>query len=126
MGKARNISKFKKENLFNTWVNFNGVGAVAIRRSVGVSSITDAGTGSYILNFESGYLQDSNYTVVALNRDVNNDTTVVNNTGMMSSDTKNANNLVMRVSYGGTQYDVSEVNVLIVGVRINIQERFKK
>ena len=32
----------------------------------------------------------------------------------------------MRVSYGGTQYDVSEVNVLIVGVRINIQERFKK
>ena len=116
MGKARNISKFKKENLFNTWVNFNWVGAVAIRRSVGVSSITDAGTGSYILNFESGYLQDSNYTVVALNRDVNNDTTVVNNTGMMSSDTKNANNLVMRVSYGGTQYDVSEVNVFLVGV----------
>lgn len=33
------------------WVNFNGEGTVAIRDSKGVSSITDEGTGRYLVNF---------------------------------------------------------------------------
>lgn len=33
------------------WVNFNGVGTVAIRSSVNVSSVTDYGTGDYGINF---------------------------------------------------------------------------
>lgn len=33
------------------WVNFNGTGAVAIRASGNVSSITDNGTGDYTVNF---------------------------------------------------------------------------
>jgi hypothetical protein len=32
------------------WVNFNGTGAVAIRASGNVSSITDNGTGNYYVN----------------------------------------------------------------------------
>jgi hypothetical protein len=46
------------------WVNFNGVGTVAIRGSGNVSSITDGGTGVYTLNF-SNAMPDVNYTVVA-------------------------------------------------------------
>lgn len=33
------------------WVNFNGVGVVAIRSSGNTSSITDVGVGSYGINF---------------------------------------------------------------------------
>ena len=33
------------------WVNFNGVGVVAIRASANVSSVTDNGTGDYTVNF---------------------------------------------------------------------------
>ena len=42
------------------WVNFNGTGAVAIRASGNVSSITDNGTGAYTVNFATA-LPDANY-----------------------------------------------------------------
>jgi hypothetical protein len=42
------------------WVNFNGMGTVAIRASGNVSSITDNGTGNYTVNFTTA-IPDSNY-----------------------------------------------------------------
>ena len=45
------------------WVNFDGTGAVAIRRSFNVSSITDNGTGYYTVNFTTA-MTDANYDVV--------------------------------------------------------------
>lgn len=42
------------------WVNFDGTGAVAIRQSGNVSSITDNGTGDYTVNFTTA-LTDANY-----------------------------------------------------------------
>ena len=44
------------------WVNFNGIGTVAIRASGNVSSITDNGTGFYTVNF-STTMPDANYCV---------------------------------------------------------------
>jgi len=44
------------------WVNFNGTGAVAIRASGNVSSITDNGTGDYTVNFATA-MADANYCV---------------------------------------------------------------
>jgi len=44
------------------WVNFNGTGAVAIRASGNVSSITDNGTGDYTVNFTTA-MPDANYSV---------------------------------------------------------------
>jgi hypothetical protein len=44
------------------WVNFNGTGAVAIRASGNVTSITDNGTGDYTVNFTTA-MQDTNYAV---------------------------------------------------------------
>ena len=44
------------------WVNFNGTGAVAIRQSFNVSSITDNGTGNYTVNFTTAMV-DVNYAV---------------------------------------------------------------
>lgn len=42
------------------WVNFNGTGTVAIRRAFNVSSITDVGTGNYVINFANA-MTDASY-----------------------------------------------------------------
>lgn len=57
------------------WVNFNGSGAVAIRASGNVSSITDNGTGTYTVNF-TNTISDADYSVVA----TTNRTSAVNGT----------------------------------------------
>jgi hypothetical protein len=44
------------------WVNFNGIGTVAIRGSQNVSSITDNSTGNYTVNFTTA-MPDVNYVV---------------------------------------------------------------
>ena len=46
------------------WVNFNGIGTVAIRDSGNVSSITDLGTGLYGINFSTS-MPDVNYAMVS-------------------------------------------------------------
>ena len=46
------------------WVNFNGIGTVAIRASGNVSSITDNGTGDYTVNFATA-MPDADYSSVA-------------------------------------------------------------
>ena len=45
------------------WVNFNGVGTVAIRASGNVSSITDNAAGDYTVNFANA-MPDANYAVI--------------------------------------------------------------
>jgi hypothetical protein len=49
------------------WVNFNGVGTVAIRSSYNVSSITDNGTGLFTVNFTTA-MPNTNYAAVASTR----------------------------------------------------------
>ena len=61
------------------WVNFNGTGTVAIRDSFNVSSITDNGTGDYVVNFATA-LTDANYCAVAS----------VNSVGTVNSSTNSA------------------------------------
>ena len=47
------------------WVNFNGTGAVAIRGSGNVSSITDNGVGDYTVNFTTA-MPDANYALTGV------------------------------------------------------------
>ena len=51
------------------WVNFNGTGTVAIRASGNVSSITDADTGRYEINFTTP-MEDDDYAchITGVNR----------------------------------------------------------
>ena len=46
------------------WVNFNGIGTVAINGSQNVSSITDSGVGIYTINFSTN-MPDANYSCMA-------------------------------------------------------------
>ena len=55
------IPTVKGQRLIPTaWVNFNGTGAIAIRDSEGVSSITDGGAGIYTVNFATA-MANTNY-----------------------------------------------------------------
>jgi hypothetical protein len=53
--------------LCRAWVNFNGVGTVAIRGSFNVSSITDNGVGNYTVNFTNAMI-DNNYVAPQMAR----------------------------------------------------------
>ena len=44
------------------WVSFQGTGTVTIRSSGNVSSVTDGGTGKYLINFSSA-MPDTNYSI---------------------------------------------------------------
>jgi len=50
--------------LCRLWVRFNGTGTVAINDDFNVSTITDAGTGNYTVNF-SNALPNANYAALA-------------------------------------------------------------
>ena len=52
-------------NAVKAWVNFNGIGTIAIRASYNVSSITDNGTGDYTVNFTTA-LADANYAAISM------------------------------------------------------------
>ena len=45
------------------WVNFDGTGTVSIAGSGNVSSITDVGTGEYVVNFATA-MEDANYAAI--------------------------------------------------------------
>jgi hypothetical protein len=51
------------------WVNFNGQGTVAIRKSFNISSITDVATGKFTANFETA-MPDANYSIVSISADI--------------------------------------------------------
>ena len=57
---GRGLSQFTAK----AWVHFNGSSTVAIRDSHNVSSITDLGTGQYLVNF-SNNLANGNFSAVA-------------------------------------------------------------
>ena len=81
------------------WVNFNGSGAVAIRGSGNVSSITDNGTGDYTVNFTTA-MPDANYCTV---------------TSSQYLSTSSNQILIQNVKSGGT-YSTSAVQVLSTSV----------
>jgi hypothetical protein len=50
-----------KQSAAKVWVNFDGTGTIAVRDSMNVSSLTDIGTGLYILNYSSN-MANTNYS----------------------------------------------------------------
>ena len=61
-GVAIGTGGISQARVAKAWVNFNGTGTVAIRSSYNVSSITDSGTGSYVVNLSTA-ASDANYSV---------------------------------------------------------------
>lgn len=69
------------------WVNFNGVGTVAIRSSFNVSSIIDNGIGDYTVNFSTPF-PDNIYCAILGGGDTNNIINVAGSGGQTASSVK--------------------------------------
>ena len=115
MTNARDISKIHDRNLIRGYVNFNGIGTVTIRESLGVSSITDHGTGTYSPNWDVGVFDTNTYAYVTFGRDPGTDPTMVNNVASASNYGKTTGYVSVKYNYQGTPYDVSEINIIAVG-----------
>lgn len=66
----QNVAATKSQTVANlvdgtakVWVDFNGTGTIAIRKSFNVSSLVDNATGDYTINYSSP-VADINYTAV--------------------------------------------------------------
>jgi hypothetical protein len=92
------------------WVNFNGTGTVAIRASFNVSSITDNGTGNYIVNFTTA-LPDSNYAVCG-STDYEG-VTVNQAISLQSNSNQTTTCQLLSVAYDGSPFDNSCIAISI-------------
>lgn len=99
-------------NAIKAWVNFNGAGAVTIRASSNVSSITDGGVGNYTINFTTA-MANTNYAVLGTLRrtdTVDRESCVT----MRSTDSKTVSAVQIRALGHGGSIDSTEVNVAIL------------
>lgn len=103
--------------LVKAWVNFNGTGTVAIRNSLNVSSITDNGTGSYTVNFETA-LSSANYCVVGMTNTSSASTTNrpmgISSAGDGSAPTTKTASAVRLLTGLTSLADMENVNVLVI------------
>ena len=115
MSNARDISQIHDRNLIRGYVNFNGIGTVTIRESLGVSSITDHGTGTYSPNWDVGVFDTNTYVYVTFGRDPGDDSTMINNIASAAGYGKTTGYVSIRYNYQGTSYDAPEVNMIAIG-----------
>lgn len=80
----QNTSGTEIGTLCRAWVNFNGIGTVAIRSQFNVSSITDLGVGNFRVNLITA-MPDANYAAVATSATSANVTTTRLDLGYTSS-----------------------------------------
>lgn len=91
------------------WVNFNGTGTVAIRAAYNVSSITDNGTGNYLVNFTTA-MPDVNYCVSV---DGSYNSSYEARTVDDATYTTSATGVLCYVNNGGVIADVARVSVSV-------------
>lgn len=96
------------------WVNFNGTGTVAVRASYNVSSITDANTGEYGINFTSAFTDANFSTVVTAKVDDNNTIGTGNNSTIAGAAVRTTTSvLVFSSSTNSVRVDSAVMNVAI-------------
>jgi hypothetical protein len=99
--------------LAKAWVNFNGQGTVAIRDSYNVSSITDLGTGQYLVNFSTAR-SNANY-VHFINVAGNSDSPSNSFTGHTGNNSysQTTTYAVVASRFNGALYDNWEISSIV-------------
>jgi hypothetical protein len=100
---VQNTSGTEIGTFCRAWVNFNGVGTVAIRASFNVSSITDNNTGDYTVNFTTA-MPDVNYSAVASATDTGNPLTALNAVAVVGTKATSSIRAVLRTVSGAVTY----------------------
>ncbi len=94
------------------WVNFNSIGTVEIRGAFNVSSITDNGTGAYVVNFTNVF-SDANYSVVTSGGHPSTRPNLVSCPGQQSIGQNAANVAVTVMNTGSILYDAPWISISI-------------
>ena len=82
------------------WVNFDGTGAVAIRASGNVSSITDNGVGDYTVNFATA-MPDANYAINCTSQRASDHGAAFSSIASAASPTASAVRVIQKADSGG-------------------------
>ena len=91
------------------WVNFNGTGTVAIRRSFNVTSLTDLAVGKYTVNFTTA-MTDANFSVCSGGRDSTSTTAPLTSSAVTFSTTSTT---IRFLTNGNADRDSDIVSVAI-------------
>lgn len=94
------------------WVNFDGVGVVAINSSGNVSSITDNGVGDYTLNFATP-MPNANYSISSSSTEYSDRTPMHVSLRMSGTTPILKSTSAVRVSTGYSLYDVNNISVQV-------------
>ena len=106
------------------WVNFDANPSVTIRAAYNVSSITDSGTGVFIINFTNA-MTDSNYSLVGTASSYTNDMTGTvlavdarneYTNGGSGPDNKTTTQCQITTAGGATGFDPYDVNIVVFGL----------
>jgi hypothetical protein len=95
------------------WVNFNGVGTVAVRDSYNVSSVTDNGTGAYAVNYAVA-MDNANYSAVSCCGNGASSAFTNRNSGVNSRTVSLANVSVWTIS-SNTASDLDQISFQVLG-----------
>jgi hypothetical protein len=97
------------------WVNFNGVGTVAIRASFNVSSVTRNATGFYTVNFTTAFADTSYCAVLGHNYVANGggDSGISPQISSYTATPITTSYILLGMLYQGGGYDCDTVNVAI-------------
>lgn len=104
------------KNQCTAWVNFNGTGAVAIRDSYNVSSITDNGTGDYTINFTTA-LANANYALMLSSRGQGGGGITVVTVEENSAAAPTTSGFRIFVKQGASALDSSSIHCAVMGGR---------
>ena len=107
---GRGLSQFTAK----AWVNFDGAGTVAIRKSHNVSSVTDNGTGDYTVNFSNNLNSNSPMVVGSAGGNVAD---VVSDLHGVTIGTSSSSSVRVGDNYanGGSVRNPAVFNVLVFG-----------
>lgn len=101
------------------WVNFNGVGALSVRDSLNVSSVTDNGVGDYTVNFSITFA-NSNYIYLDNGQNGGSDRyysgqIAADSSGVYYSKTTTTIRLLSQAGGNGAQIDMTDINLAFIG-----------
>ena len=93
------------------WVNFDGTGTIATRDSLNIASLTDNGTGQYLLNYTSA-MANANYVGAADSRAQSNAATFRSGLSYPNNTASSGN---CRVGQNSSYVDESSIAQTIFG-----------
>jgi hypothetical protein len=94
------------------FVNYDGTGTVAIRKSLNVSSITDAGSGNQLINFTTDISHATDYAVQVTKQNVSVNTATIGNDNIAQ---RTASQIRISLIENNVLADSENVNATVFG-----------